>query len=186
MEEIEIWKAIEGYEGLYEVSNFGRVKSLNKYIKNKYGSFSLRKEKFLSINYHKTKNKKRVNCHVSLTKDYITKTYLVARLVGFAFVDNTENKPEINHKDGNTLNNYVNNLEWTTSSENQLHAFRIGLQKSRKGEDNNFSKLTKKEVIEIKNKYIPRLYTQDRLAKEYNVKRNTISYIVNNINWKDV
>src|SRR5271157_53474 len=71
------------------------------------------------------------------------KTVYIHRLVAEFFVPNTFNKPEVNHKDGNRLNNYYTNLEWVTRSENALHAYRMGLQKPMMGENNGLHKLTK-------------------------------------------
>lgn len=99
----EIWKDILGYEGLYQVSNFGRVKSL------KFG-----KEKILIPG----KNKKTGYLQVVLCKENILKTYLVHRLVAEAFIDNPDNLPQVNHKDENKLNNVVSNLEWCDAKYN--------------------------------------------------------------------
>lgn len=115
----EIWKDIEGYEGLYQVSNLGRVKSF--YAKNGR----------LSIQSHilKPKIDKYGYLKLTLCKDKNYKYVTVHRLVATTFIDNLENKPEVNHKDGNKLNNYVNNLEWVTGLENIHHAFDTGLTK---------------------------------------------------------
>ena len=93
----EIWKPIKGYEGLYQVSNFGRVKSL------KFG-----KEKILKQSI----DKKTGYLHVVLCKNEILKTYYVHRLVAEAFIDNSDNLPQVNHKDENPQNNIYINLEW--------------------------------------------------------------------------
>ena len=111
----EEWKDIEGYEGLYQVSNFGNVKSLN-YLHTK-------QPKLLSI---KASNKGYVR--VGLNKKGLRKTKQVHILVAKAFIPNPENKPEVNHKDGNKSNNRVDNLEWNTHSENIQHSWDNGLQ----------------------------------------------------------
>ena len=95
----EIWLPIEGYEGLYEVSNMGRVKSL--------GNDKLRKEKIL----RQAKNDKNGYLQVNLCKDGKMKTCTVHRLVGNAFIDNPNNLPCFNHKDEDKTNNCVDNLE---------------------------------------------------------------------------
>lgn len=95
----EIWKPIEGYEGLYEVSNLGRVKSLNYKHTGQ--------EKIM-----KTLLKRTGYCRASLRKDNISKDWSVHRLVANAFIENPENLPEVNHKDENPSNNCVENLEW--------------------------------------------------------------------------
>ena len=103
----EVWKDIQGYEGLYQVSNCGRIKSL---IKN---------EKILKP------GKVGKYYHVTLRKNNASKNFYVHRLVGSAFINNFKNFSDINHKDGNTANNNVDNLEWCTRSENIKHAYRI-------------------------------------------------------------
>lgn len=116
----EIWKDVVGYEGLYQVSSLGRVKSYARLVKCKSG-------------YRKQPSKILTNCfdgsyyHVTLFRDSKRKMVLVHQIVAIAFIPNPQNKKTINHKDGNKLNNKVENLEWATYSENILHAFRTGL-----------------------------------------------------------
>ena len=120
----EEWKDIKGYEGLYQVSNLGRIKSLPKKIKmrNQYTE----KEMIL-----KQETDKRGYARITLCKENEKhKQAQVHRLVAIAFIPNKKNKPQINHKDGNKLNNNVDNLEWVTAKENTQHALRIGLKKN--------------------------------------------------------
>lgn len=122
----EIWKDICGYEGLYQVSNFGRIKSVDRIIKNtgtKSGEYHV-KEKIKKISEYKSRGG---YCGVTLYRNNNGKSYRVHRLVAQAFIPNPENKPEINHIDGNKKNNCVDNLEWVTGEENTLHAWDIGL-----------------------------------------------------------
>ena len=112
----EIWKPIEGYEGRYEVSNLGRIKSLSRHIVRKDGRISFRKSRYLK--FRDKQGYKRVN----LYNDCVRKDFSVHRLVAEAFVLNPENKPEINHKDGIRDNNIYTNLEWVTHSENIVHS----------------------------------------------------------------
>lgn len=103
---MEEWKDIKGYEGLYQVSNLGRVRSLDRQVRNRSG-IAIKKGKILSlvtVNKHYKK--------VSLWKDNIGENRLVHRLVAEAFIPNPNNFPEVNHKDENPKNNTVNNLEW--------------------------------------------------------------------------
>lgn len=112
---MEKWKDIEGFEGLYQVSNMGRVRScfregtkggiIKQFVKDRY------------YKVHIYKNGKQLN-------------FYTHRLVAKAFVINKHNKPEINHIDGNKLNNNANNLEWCNRQENMEHAYRNGLKKT--------------------------------------------------------
>jgi len=112
----EIWKDIEGYKGLYIISSLGRVKSSSN---NPTHS----KEILLTPTINSSGYMK-----VELYKNKISKIYYVHRLVALTFIPNPTNKPQVNHKDGNKLNNSLNNLEWVTRSENQKHAIKLGLR----------------------------------------------------------
>ena len=115
---VEEWKAIEGYEGLYEISNLGRVKSLGRIDRfNKKWNCRIMKPTYVGKHYQM----------VRLCKDGKTKNMKVHRLVAEAFVSNPDNKPQVNHIDGNKDNNCASNLEWVTNSENQIHARNNGL-----------------------------------------------------------
>lgn len=87
---------------------------------------------------------------VLLSNKGFKKSKLVHRLVAEAFIPNPENKPQVNHIDGNKQNNNVNNLEWCTGSENIKHSYELGLQVSQKGTSNNANKLSEEEVLTIK------------------------------------
>jgi hypothetical protein len=117
----ELWKDIEGYEGYYQVSNHGRVKSLERVIESnggpQYVQPSILEGKLSRKGYryfHFRKDGKERNCYVH-------------RLVASAFLANNQSKPEVNHIDGNKDNNHILNLEWVTKSENMQHAVRTGL-----------------------------------------------------------
>ena len=100
---MEIWKDIPGYEGLYQVSNLGRVKSLCR----KSGEM--------------TQHIKKGYCVVYLYKNKMTRTLSVHRLVASAFIPNPDNKPQIDHIDRNRTNNDTSNLRWATASENCIN-----------------------------------------------------------------
>lgn len=121
---IEVWKDIDGYEGLYEISNISRVKRLARIVNSKLRSDFKIKEKIMSTHLN---NKGYVM--VDLRKNNVRFKHLVHRLVLEAFVPKVENKDNTNHIDGVKTNNYYKNLEWCTQSENVQHAWDNGLQK---------------------------------------------------------
>lgn len=110
----EIWKNIQGYTGIYQVSSLGNIRSLNRVAWNGHVKHMI-KGKLLKLQTNGHYNK------VSLSKNGQVNQYLVHRLVAKAFIKNTKNKPEVNHKDKNCYNNHVSNLEWVTSKENDTH-----------------------------------------------------------------
>lgn len=123
---MEIWKSITGYEGLYQVSNLGNVKSLERQHRSGFNGNGItkRKERLLK----KVKDKDGYLC-VSLSKESKVKTMKVHRLVALAFVPNPDNKNQVNHKDALKYNNIYSNLEWNTNKENINHAILKGLIK---------------------------------------------------------
>jgi hypothetical protein len=125
---------------------------------------------------------------VGLSKLGKLKIKTIHRLVAIAFIPNPENKPQVNHIDGNKANNSVDNLEWCTSSENLKHAHETGLKKSPKFETNPNAKLTKKEVTDMRNRYVKscRVNGSAALAKEYGIAPSHAHYIVTNQKWRDI
>lgn len=122
----EIWKDIPGYEGIYQVSNLGRIKSIDRYIyfinngtpTKKFHKGRILKQDIDEDGYY------RINLRYN-NKD---KRYGVHRLVASAFISNDKNLPTVNHKDGNKQNNSVENLEWATVEYQNLHAIKTGLR----------------------------------------------------------
>lgn len=112
---IEEWKDIPGYEGMYQVSSFGRVKSVRKFKKSKHGCNIALEEKVIRPF---VKSKKANYLRVSLIKDGKRTKYSVHRLVAMAFIPNPNNLPQVNHKDENKENNRVDNLEWCDGKYN--------------------------------------------------------------------
>ena len=115
----EIWKPIEGYEDLYQVSSYGRVKSNDRTEICKNGLVRFREGKILKP--HQNYNG---YLWVSLCKNDKRKKNKIHRLVAQAFIPNINNKPQVNHIDGNKHNNNLKNLEWVTSKENMEHAIK--------------------------------------------------------------
>lgn len=119
----EVWKDIPGYEGFYQVSNFGRVKSLFmfRYNINKKIVEKIKREKILKQHIHKSGY-----MITSLSKERIRKQFYTHRLVASVFIPNLLNKPYINHIDCNPQNNCVDNLEWCTQKENINYSWKLG------------------------------------------------------------
>lgn len=126
MTEIEVWRPICGYEGLYEVSNLGRVRSLPRWVHYSAGYDRWNDGRILKP----AKSSRRKNCdyyRVSLSKTNEAKNYFVHRLVAECFVPRKAGCDFVNHIDGDKHNNKADNLEWTTPKGNKLHAVYTGL-----------------------------------------------------------
>lgn len=119
----EIWKDIPGYEGLYQVSNKGRIKSLDRIGSAGNGALRIYRGRLLKP----WPAKKRCGyMYIDLSKDGISRQFRVHRLVAYAFIPNPLNLPEVNHIDHNVENNSVENLEWCTGEYNNAHRRRAG------------------------------------------------------------
>lgn len=118
-QEIEEWVDIKGFENLYQISSFGRVKRLPKVVTRSNNRIQTFKEHIFSY----CKSTTGYN-YVNLVKDKKKFRFKNHRIVAESFISNPENKPCVNHKDGNKINNHVNNLEWCTYSENTIHSFK--------------------------------------------------------------
>ena len=158
---MEVFKIICGYEGLYEVSNLGNVKSLksNKILK---GSFD--KQFYKRVTF------------------FDKKCFKIHRLVAIAFIYNLENKPQVNHINGIKSDNKVENLEWCTSLENMQHANNNNLIPFMKGEKNGRAKLTDKDILQIRNS----TNTVKKLSYIYNVSTSLLYQIKLNKAWKHI
>lgn len=175
---MENWKDIKGYEGLYQININGLVKSLSREINNGNG---IRKSKeFITKSYDNGHGYLRV----CLSKNNSKKFILIHALIAIHFIENPENLPIINHKDGNKKNNSVSNLEWCTYSHNNQHGFNTGLIKSLKGEKCKKSKLSDIQVLEIKKMLSENKLTQKEISKKFNISSNTISSIKTKTTWK--
>ena len=158
---------IPDYEGLYGVTKEGKVYSYD------YG----RTGKLRELNQHKNQKGR---MQVGLHKTKKGKVYFVHRLVGLTFIPNPENKSEINHKDGNPLNNHISNLEWATKEENTKHARDNGHYPS--GEKHPGATLTEEEVIHIKE--LLQQNTIKGVSEITGVKFSTINHIKSGTTWK--
>ena len=122
----EIWKDIKGYEGLYQISNLGNVKSLKR------NRFNYRLQRMIIVNKEKLLKQSfdgKKYLFVTLQKHKSRKNYRIHRLVAESFIPNPNNLPQVNHIDGNKTNNCVSNLEWCDGSYNVKESFRLGLSK---------------------------------------------------------
>jgi DNA uptake protein ComE-like DNA-binding protein len=158
----EIWKDVNDYEGYYEVSNLGRIRTVYRVVNNQH-----LKSKIKSLN-------RIVDGYlcVSLQKNGAKASKPVHRIVATAHIPNSENKPQVNHKNGNKLDNRVVNLEWNTGVENMRHAINTGLVPT---------KLTKEDVIALRiNK---NGLTQKGLAKLYGVSESHVHKIIKYQKW---
>lgn len=122
---MEIWKDIPEYEGYYQISNLGRVKSLARKRKNNPNAYYETKDIILKP-YAKNKRYYGIYLMKNNTKRY----FLIHRLVAEIFVPNPSKKVQVNHIDGNKENNCASNLEWVTASENIIHAYKNNLRKA--------------------------------------------------------
>lgn len=165
--EVEVWVNMLGYEGLYSISTFGN-------IKNKKGLVLT------------SKANKKGYFDINLSKCGIKRTHKIHREVAINFISNPFNLPEVNHIDGNKANNFKSNLEWTTSSGNQKHAFKIGLQVSQKGSKHGIAKLTEEKVLEIRKLYDGGGITQKQLSIYFNISFSIIHAVVRRKLWKHV
>ena len=159
---MESWKEIKDYKG-YEVSNLGNVRTFNKRNSSTlYTEPKLLKQR--QIITHCGKKYTRVNLCLNSTK----KQYFVHRLVALEFIPNPENKPQVNHKDNNPLNNELSNLEWCTNSENQIHRFKLNGTKNNYGQyickNRNSFRVSKKGVVD---RCFKNLNEAQTFAKQY-------------------
>jgi hypothetical protein len=175
--ETEIWKDIENFEGRYQISNLGRVKSLERTVVRPNNTDKRQKEKLLSICVGTTGYK-----YVKLYADAKGITLKIHRGVASAFIENPLNKPFINHKDGNKLNNDLTNLEWVTHTENMRHAFDNGLIRIAVGEERK-SKVKESQVIQMRREY-ERGKTIKHLADKYSIGERNVHHIVKRQTWK--
>lgn len=170
---MEEWKPIKGFEGLYEISSIGRVKSLSRLIDRGGKPNYVRKERMLMTPLDRYGYKK-----VSLSKNKVRKHTTVHRLVAEAFISNPKELPEVNHKDGDKLNNHKNNLEWCTGEYNMKHARSNNLIDYNKvsGENCYITNLTNEVVSEIREKLNKGIRNKD-IEVEYKLSRSAVSRI---------
>lgn len=178
---MEIWKDIKGFEGKYQISSEGRVKSLpREYLSGmNYKNLQITKEIIFN-----PKPKKRTGYKTVLL--YGDRRYykLVHRLVAEAFIENPENKRCVNHIDGDKCNNRVENLEWCTYSENTIHAIEKGLRKdtNMRGVKGKFNKNSKKVYQYDKENHLIKVWdSATEATKFYNLSMSMVSNAANGV-----
>lgn len=176
---VDVWKDVEGYEGLYQVSDMVKVRSLDRVVNDNGG------KRFVKGRILKPVLVNNGYLVVALCNGRGQANKTVHRLVGKAFIPNPNNYKDINHKNGIKTDNRIENLEWCTRSQNMKHAYKTGLKHVPKGEKNHMAKLTEKQVIQIKARLLQGQRNVD-LAKAYGVHRRTISRIKTGKNWRHV
>lgn len=169
---VETWKDIPNYEGLYQVSNFGRVKGLDRFVTGKDGVTQFKKGKILknkmgTNNYH----------YVILYKNNKSKTFMNHSLTALLFISERPNNHEICHLDGDKLNNHVNNLRYDTRSENRIDEYRIG-KKNPKG------KLSIEQVLSIRKIGENSNMSSRQIAEKYNISSSQVRSILNRVSYK--
>lgn len=166
-----MFKDVAEYEGLYAVNEIGEVWSFAK------GGKLLKPMRVAKRTIHQ---------RVMLYKNGNRKQHLIHRLVAKAFISNPDNLPFINHKDCNPQNNHVSNLEWCSAQQNSIHAYQNGrwTPPNQKGENNANSKLTEKDVIEIRKLY-GEVKNCAEIARRFSVNPKTINMIVRGTRWQN-
>lgn len=169
----EIWKDVVGYEDYFQISNTGKL-------------FSKRTNKILSQCLHKN------GYYIHTTRiggrSGKCKSFKIHILVATAFIDNPENKPTVNHIDGNKINNHVDNLEWSTHKEQSRHAVDTGLITIKSGVDTYNAKLSADDVKYIRENYIKgdSTFGTRGLGNRFGIHHTKISKVVRNISYKNV
>ena len=174
----EIWKSVKNYDGFYEVSNRGNLRSLDRVSATSAGVIKRTKGKVLKNTF-----KNNGYLTVMFSVQGISKRCHVHRIVAEAFIGNPLIKPMVNHKNGNKKDNCADNLEWVTHCENVKHAVKNGLITV--GENKSYCKLSSEKVKAIRRLFrINPKFHKVNLAKKLGVRDTTIHKIIKNKRWK--
>lgn len=177
----EIWKDVPDYEGLYKISNLGRVMSLDKEVINKNGKSKIQRSIILKQTLDRGYKA------ISLTVNYKSLRTGVHRLVALAFIANPENKPCVNHINGIKDDNRLENLEWVTYSENERHSIDVLKKRIHIGEKSPSSKLTEKDVLVIRRLYrMNPKFNRKIVAKKFNMHPNSLNDITGRKSWTHI
>ena len=178
----EVWKDILGFEGFYQASNLGRFRSLPRVIVRSNGITENKPGRILKNNYYS-------NGYVQLILyvDKVRTNFIAHRVIAEMFVANPYNKDTVNHKNGIKNDLRAHNLEWCTRSENNYHAYKIGLSKAnpKKGEDSSRTKLTNLEALEIRQTYKPGKFNKTIFEKyKDKISKSGFNSIARGKSWK--
>lgn len=174
----EQWISIIGYEGLYMVSDLGRIKSIFREVKGLGGKTHFFPEKFLSFKidkfgYHR----------VQLRKNSSAKNFSVHRLVAIHFIENPNNLPQVNHKKGDKSDNRKSELEWCTASQNKKHSYDELNHVRMRGERNGMTKITPQIIAAVKESYLESK-SFSITGKKFGISNTHAWRIVRNKTWQ--
>lgn len=178
---MERWEDIPEFEGCYQISNYGNVKRLSRLVHRK-GLHSTQIKEISSIKFSINRNG---YCYYRLNVNNKKTMIFPQRLVAKLFVPNPENKPEVNHIDGNKLNNNYSNLEWMTRKENMAHAFKNKLH-DLNGEKSYRAKLKNEDVVHIRELFSSKTKNQSELGRQYGMSAQGIRDVILRKTWKHI
>lgn len=176
----EIWVDISGYEGHYQISNIGRVKSLSRMIISPNG----RGTRFMHELILKIPVDKGGYLRAPLTVNNVQKYFSIHRLVAQSFIPNLNNLPEVNHKNGIKSDNRIENLEWCDRSFNKRHSYRVLQEMPRCGLKNGMTKITESIIIEIRKNHSHSSATYNEIGAMYNISGTHVWRILKYKTWQ--
>jgi Trp operon repressor len=170
----EKWLPVVGYEDVYSVSNFGKIRREKPYKSTKVGR--------ILVGGKNPQGYSIFGLYKNGTRHYMALHTIVTN----AFLGQRPKDKVVNHKDGNKLNNNIQNLEYVTVKENNDHAKNTGLLRPLRGEDKVEAKLTEKNVKQMRSDYLNKIKSQKELTQEYGISIACVSRTVNRKSWQHI